>query len=85
MFVCWLFQRMPHLEERLRAEVGPEFGFDLTKIVGHYLHRQAVRNALPSLQRGRLTLLTANHRYGVHGHVFAFARVLDGKGIRPRS
>ena len=72
-------QRMPLLEDRLRAEVGPEFGFDLSKIALHYQHRMRVRQALPSLQLGKLVLLTAKHRYGPHGHVFAFARVLHGE------
>ena len=71
-------QRMPHLEARLRAEVGPEFGFDLNQIRGHYEHRRSLRARLTSLQSGKLVLLTANHRYGTHGHVFAFARVLEG-------
>lgn len=76
--VASFVQRMAVLEDRLRVEVGPEYGFDLHKIYLHYAHRQAVRNASPSLQFGRTVLLTANHRFGPHGHVFAFARVFEG-------
>lgn len=65
-------------EGRLRREVGPEFGFDLYMIQGHYDHRQALRALYPVLRSGDFTVLTAKHRFGEHGHVLAFARSLPG-------
>jgi len=71
-------RHMAAQEARLRYEVGPEFGFDLSKIQGHYDHRQALRALYPVLRMGEFTVLTAKHRFGEHGHVLAFARSLPG-------
>ena len=62
------------LEGEVRARIGPQFGFDTTKLAAHYKHRDAVRSAYPSLVHGRMALLSARHRFGEHGHVLAFAR-----------
>ncbi len=71
-------QRMSALEDKLRLEVGPQFGFDLNHIKLHYAHRRQLRKRYPCLQLGSLVLLKAHHRYGVHDHIFAFARVHNG-------
>ena len=70
---------MPALEARLRADVGPQYGFDLAQIAGHYEHRRALRARFGVLRDGGLTVLRARHRFGEHGHVFSFARSLPGQ------
>lgn len=70
---------MQAMEDRLRAEVGPEYGFDLQQIAGHYEHRRQCRMRYRVLRDGDMTMLTARHRFGEHGHVFTFARHLPGQ------
>jgi glycogen synthase len=72
------FRTMQQMEANLRLEVGPEFGFDLSKIEGHYEHRGQCRRRFRVLREGAFTPLTAQHRFGEHGHVFAFARHVGG-------
>ena len=72
------FRTMQQMEANLRLEVGPEFGFDLSKIEGHYEHRGQCRRRFRVLREGAFTPLTAQHRFGEHGHVFAFARHIGG-------
>lgn len=69
---------MRSLEDKLRYEVGPEYGFDLAKIAGHYEHRRAVRARYPVFRDGDMQVLLARHRFGEHGHVFTYARTLPG-------
>ena len=69
---------MRTLEDKLRIEVGPQFGFDLNHIKLHYEHRRRLRGRYPCLQYGHLVLLKAHHRFGQHDHIFAFARVYNG-------
>jgi hypothetical protein len=71
--------QMTSMEARLRHDVGPQYGFDLTQIYGHYDHRRRLRSQYPVLRSGELTVLTARHRFGEHGHVLAFARSLPGQ------
>jgi starch synthase len=56
-------------------EVGPEFGFDLSKIRLHYDHRRKMRSIHESLRRGSLLFLDC---YDLdekpNYHVFAYAR-----------
>ncbi len=66
--------RLAWLEGELRARVGPQFGFDTQHLPRHYGHRDVLRAAYPALRFGKLALLSAQHRYGEHGHVMAFAR-----------
>lgn len=62
--------------ESVRQAINPALGFDLNKIGGHYQHRLLARAAVPALARGYTVPLSARHRYGEHGHVLAYARVL---------
>lgn len=56
-------------------EVGPEFGFDLTKIKFHYNHRRKMRNTHESLRNGKLSFLNVyDLNDTIHNNVFAFAR-----------
>jgi glycogen synthase len=66
------------LEARLRRDVGPEYGFDLQQIQSHYEHRRLVRLRYGILREGSLSILTARHRFGEHGHVLCFARSMPG-------
>ena len=67
---------LDHRRERLIREVGPEYGFDLTKIKLHYDHRRRMRNDHPCLRRGELIYLnTLDNDNKPHTGVFAFARV----------
>lgn len=66
------------LEARNRAEIGPEFGFDLAYMEKHFRHREACRRRFPVLRKGNLTVLTARHRFGEHGNVLAFGRYIPG-------
>ena len=72
-------KQLAAMEARLRSEVGPQYGFDLAMIGGHYDHRRLLRARYPVLRDGGLVTLTAHHRFGEHGHVFAFARTLPGQ------
>jgi hypothetical protein len=67
-------RHMNAMEARLRTELGPAAGFDLLLIRGRYEHRRQVRMRYRILREGGLTVLNAQHRFGEHGHVFAFAR-----------
>jgi glycogen synthase len=62
------------LEARHKAEVGPEYGFNLSQIFSHYDHRRVLRQRYPVLRIGQTAVLTARHRFGEHGNVFAFVR-----------
>lgn len=62
-------------QDMIIKEVGPEFGFDLTKIRFHYDHRRKMRSMHESFRRGKLVFLDvfdANNE--PHFHVLAFAR-----------
>ena len=66
--------QIKYLEEGLRREVGPEFGYDLGEICKHYAHRRQLRKELKILREGRLMLITAEHIYGIHNSVLSFVR-----------
>jgi hypothetical protein len=56
-------------------EVGPEFGFDLTKIKFHYNHRRKMRINHEALRNGKLSYLNVyDLNSNIHNNVFAFAR-----------
>jgi len=59
-------------EARLRAEIGPQLGFDLSQIRGHYTHRSLMRQQLPALRLGRMVVVPVDP--SVKEQVFAFAR-----------
>lgn len=65
---------MASLEERHKALVGPQFGFDLGMIHAHYAHRAALRVRYAILRDGAATLARALHGRGEHRHVLAFVR-----------
>lgn len=65
---------MASLEERHKALVGPQFGFDLGMIHAHYAHRAALRVRYAILRDGAATLARALHGLGEHRHVLAFVR-----------
>jgi hypothetical protein len=50
--------QIKYLEDVFRREVGPEFGFDLSKIYEHYIHRRKLRNEIPLLTSGKMLALT---------------------------
>jgi hypothetical protein len=62
-------------QELLVKEVGPEFGFDLTKIRYHYDHRRKLRSIHESFRRGKLIFLNVyDSNNDTHPNVLAFAR-----------
>jgi hypothetical protein len=70
-------RRLAVTERAFQESVGPLAGFDLRRIRGHYWHRQLLRCALPALSVGQFVPLTARHRFGPHGHCFAFGRFFN--------
>ncbi|RYY37156.1 hypothetical protein EON62_01305, partial [archaeon] len=50
-------RQMTALEARIRAEVGPEYGFDLQQIQGHYRHRRMVRQRYSVFRDGETRVL----------------------------
>lgn len=64
-------------QDSIVREVGPEFGFDLTKIRHHYDHRRKMRSMHESLRNGRLVYLNIfDSNNDTHSHVLSFARHL---------
>ncbi|CAK79065.1 unnamed protein product (macronuclear) [Paramecium tetraurelia] len=61
-------------QENFRREVGPQFGFDLQQIGKHYVHIRQMRKQHKVLRNGQMVSLSAEHMYGWHTHVLAFAR-----------
>ncbi len=46
-------------EQQYRKRLGPEYGFDLRLISGHYIHRAKLRKAYPLLTSGAMVLATS--------------------------
>lgn len=65
---------LPKLEEEHVKKLGPEYGFDLKKISGHYEHRRRLRHRLRILRSGILVPLNARHNDKWHLGVLAFLR-----------
>jgi hypothetical protein len=62
-------------QDMVIKEVGPEFGFDLTKIKFHYDHRRKMRSIHESLRRGTMVYLDCfDNNNEQHQNIFAFAR-----------
>ena len=57
-------------------QMGPEMGFDLTRIKAHYHHRRSLRHEKAVLRYGELVPLLVRHEHGWHKQVLAFARHL---------
>ena len=59
----------------LVKSLGPDQGFDLTKIHFHYDHYRKLRSKHPCLKRGKMLYLKAMNNNGqIHPGVLAFAR-----------
>jgi len=54
--------------------MGPQHGYDLSKISSHYEHRRRLRREKMVLRYGELIPLVARHANGWHNHVLAFGR-----------
>ena len=62
-------------QRQLVNELGPQQGFDLTKIKYHYDYRRKMRYTHESLRRGKLVYLNAlDNNKKVHPGIFCFAR-----------
>ncbi len=61
-------------EDLFKAQIGPQFGFDLSKISSHYEHRRRLRRDKMVLRYGELIPLVARNQNGWETHVLAFAR-----------
>jgi len=57
-----------------QQSIGPESGFDLTRIKAHYHHRRSLRHQKAVLRYGELIPLIVRHDHGWHKQVLAFAR-----------
>jgi len=57
-------EQMDQREEEFKKEIGPESGFDLSKIRSHYEHRRALRNEKMVLRYGELAPLLARSDIG---------------------
>lgn len=71
------FQRMSAMEEQTRQEIGPNTGFDLAQIAGHYNHRSQLRQEIDALRVGSMCILTIEPH--VREQVFAFARFTESQ------
>eukprot|EP01138_Halocafeteria_seosinensis_P003736 gb/GECG01003819.1/.p1 GENE.gb/GECG01003819.1/~~gb/GECG01003819.1/.p1 ORF type:complete len:2286 (+),score=259.53 gb/GECG01003819.1/:1-6858(+) len=76
-------QKLNTYQRDLTHQIGPEFGFDLTKICEHYNHRRTLKSQYLVFHYGHAAVLRAEHRFGEHGHVFAFARILNYGDVPP--
>ena len=65
---------MKYKEEKFKQAIGPELGFDLSKINTHYEHRRRLRRDKMVLRYGELIPLVARNNNGWETHVLAFAR-----------
>lgn len=54
--------------------MGPQFGYDLSKINSHYEHRRRLRRDKMVLRYGELIPLVARNSNGWETHVLAYAR-----------
>ncbi len=61
-------------EDKYKQELGPEYGFDLSKIILHYKHCRNLRHEKEVLRTGELIPLVLRHDHGWHKHVMTFAR-----------
>lgn len=66
-------------EQNFQKELGPEIGFDITKIKLHYKHRRELRAEREVLRLGELVPLVFKHDHGWHKQVVAFARCLPSE------
>ena len=57
-----------------QQSIGPDAGFDLTRIKAHYHHRRSLRHQKAVLRYGELVPLIVRHEHGWHKQVLAFAR-----------
>ncbi|KAA8498177.1 Glycogen synthase [Porphyridium purpureum] len=60
------------LNKQLYEEIGPHAGFDLTRIKGHYDHRELIRHEYPVFSKGSFCVLGVEPLY--REQIFAFAR-----------
>ncbi len=68
-------REMDNKQMNLIKSLGPEQGFDLTKINYHYDHYRKMRNKHICLRRGKIIYLKAMNNHGqIHPGVLAFAR-----------
>lgn len=68
-------------QAEIMKQVGPEHGFDLTKIYLHYIHRRKLRKEHECFRKGKLVYLKAidTSDNSSHKHVIAFARETENE------
>lgn len=67
-------QDLKYKEEKFKIAIGPQLGFDLSKIGSHYEHRRRLRRDKMVLRYGELIPLVARNENGWETHVLAYAR-----------
>lgn len=58
--------QIPIYQKNLNKELGPEYGFDLSKISEHYSHRRLLRKNKKVFTEGKFIELQAEHDNGWH-------------------
>eukprot|EP00180_Rhodochaete_pulchella_P000139 Plantae.Rhodophyta-Rhodochaete_pulchella.ctg1089.p1 GENE.Plantae.Rhodophyta-Rhodochaete_pulchella.ctg1089~~Plantae.Rhodophyta-Rhodochaete_pulchella.ctg1089.p1 ORF type:complete len:1019 (-),score=178.83 Plantae.Rhodophyta-Rhodochaete_pulchella.ctg1089:845-3691(-) len=61
--------------DRVREEIGPEAGFDISQIKGHYNHRALVREEMEVFRNGKLWILSVEPQ--LKDRIFCFARYTE--------
>lgn len=61
-------------EEKFKADIGPQQGFDLSQINTHYEHRRRLRREKMVLRYGEFIPLIARNEQNLEDRVLAFAR-----------
>ena len=65
-------------QQNLIRQIGPEVGFDLSKIKYHYNHKRKMRLTHECIRRGKLIYLEAlDNNRKQHPGIFAFARQIE--------
>uniref|UniRef100_A0A7S1T5T0 Starch synthase n=1 Tax=Compsopogon caeruleus TaxID=31354 RepID=A0A7S1T5T0_9RHOD len=68
-------ERIRLMNEQTREEIGPNAGFDIAQIRGHYSHRALIRSDLPVFTEGRMWVLSVEPHF--KDRIFCFARYTD--------
>lgn len=65
---------LKYKEEKFKQEVGPQQGYDLSKISSHYEHRRRLRRERMVLRYGEYVPLVAKTDNGIEERVLTYAR-----------
>jgi len=63
------------MNDKVRDEIGPSVGFDISQIKGHYNHRSMIREEMEVFRSGKLWILSVEPQ--LKDRIFVFARYTD--------